>query len=111
MPHRAFRRLSPVCASALAVVLALGAACGGEDKIEISKFVENANEAIKPFDATLKCPDKVDKKTTGFDCTVQGTKTGKTATVRAILVGEGDNRTITAADESAFQTAVGEVAR
>ncbi len=112
MPHRALRRISqPLSAALLAVVAAVGAAaCGDEDQVDTTKAVESANEQLKPFEVRLSCPETVDQDTSGFDCTVQGVKTGETATVRAVLVGEKRD-TVAAADESAFQTAVGQVAR
>lgn len=113
MPQRALRRHNrPLLAGALALILAVGtAACGDDgDKVKLSKAVDSANEALRPLNAKLNCPDTVDKDTTGFDCTVQGTNTGKTATFKAVLVGQNRD-TVAAADEAALQAAVGEVTK
>jgi len=106
--HRALRCISrPLCAGAFAAVLAVGtAACGG-GKADISKAVDAANEQLKAVDVKLSCPDKVDKDAQ-FDCTVQGTKTGKTATIKANVAGEKKD-TLTPVDNNAYQQSVEQV--
>ena len=113
MPHPALRRIPrSALAVALGVALAFGAAaCGdGEKRVKLSDAVDSANEALRPLNAKMDCPDEVDQDTTGFDCTVQGTNTGKTATFKAILTGENRDMLVPA-DQSALQAAVNEVTK
>ena len=110
MPHPAFRSIRRrIGIGAFIAVLAIGtAACGG-GKADISKAVDAANEQLKTVDVKLSCPDEVDQDAQ-FDCTVQGTKTGKTATIKANVAGENKD-TLTPVDQTAYQKSIEEVIR
>ncbi len=87
-------------------IIGMGAAGCGQDKADISAAVKAANDQLAPSDARLNCPKEVDDSSEPFDCTVTGTKTGKTAPVKVKI--EGD--TITPADDAAYQQALEQVA-
>lgn len=87
-----------------AVVAAVVGACGN-GTVATRTPVETFNR--QSDEVKLVCPEEVDKGEQ-FDCTLQGTKTGKTATVR--MEGLDDKDTVVdAADGPAFNSAVQQV--
>jgi hypothetical protein len=89
-----------------AVVAAVMGACGN-GTVATRTPVENFNRVAEARDVKLVCPEEVDKGKQ-FDCTLQGTKTGKTATVRMEGLDDKD-AVVNAADGPAFISAVQQV--
>ncbi len=109
MAH-ALRRRAAHClrASALATALATVGACGN-GTVATRTPVETFNRVAEARDVKLACPEEVDKGKE-FDCTLQGTRTGKTATVKMEGLGDKD-AVVNAADGPAFNNAVQQVTR
>ena len=105
MPHPARRTATRnLCAGVVAIAVSVGAVgCGS--KADISQAIDSANKQLEAADAKLSCPDEVDNESKPFDCTVTGTKTGKTAPVKMKI--ESDS--ITPADQDAYQKALEQV--
>jgi len=96
-----------LAAGAVAVVFAAG--CGA--KTDISKGVEDFNRTLEPNGLTLECPKEVSGgEGTKFDCTLRGTRNGKSTTVQLKIGKEEGDLVIDAADQKAFDTARQEVA-
>ena len=70
-----------VATTALCLVAAAGGAGCGRDTLSSADAVEAFNELAKARDVRLMCPEDIRKKQE-IDCTLQGTKTGKTAPVK-----------------------------
>ncbi len=90
------------------MLLAVGAASCGGDKLDISQAVDKVNSQLEALDVKLTCPDTVDKDAAEFDCVVQANKTGKTAPVKYTVTGE-DKDTLAPKDQAAFQKTLEEV--
>jgi len=91
--------------AALAVVFA---GCG---KTDISKGVEDFNRTLEPNGLTLDCPKEIQGgEGTEFQCTLKGTRNGKSAPVTLKIGKEEGDLVIDAADQKAFDTARQEVA-
>ncbi len=107
MAHLHPRRVGHrVWAGALAVVAAAGGAgCGGDDTVSSTKAVEAFNRVAEARNVRLMCPEDVNKKVKEIDCTLQGTKTGKTATVKMRAIGE-ETDFLDAVDGNEFRNAV-----
>ena len=71
-----------LCAAVLAVAVAAGGAGCGDDTVSSSKAVEAFNRVAAARNVKLMCPEELDKGLDQIDCTLQGTKTGKTAPVK-----------------------------
>ena len=110
MQDRAVRRVSRSLCGAFAVLVVIGAAGCGGDKLDTTEAVESFNTQFKAFEVKLDCPDTIDKDVTEVDCTIQGDKTGKTAPVKLAVAGEKE-KTLTPKDDAALQRAVEEVVR
>ena len=92
---------------ALAAVLAAG--CGA--KTDVSKGVEDFNQDLEPNGLTLECPKEIKGgEGTVFDCTLRGTRNGKSAPVQLKIAKEEGDLVIDAADQKAFDVARQEVA-
>jgi hypothetical protein len=82
--HAGIRRALPVLA--LGAVFAAG--CGGQTT-DITAAVADSNKTYKG-EASFDCPDKVDGgQGTKFDCTLKGTKSGKSAPIKLKLTKDG----------------------
>jgi len=70
------------------IALAL-AGCGGE-KSNVSGGVDAVNRELAPQEARLDCPDQVDgAEGAEFECTLRGTRSGRTTKIRMRIVEEG----------------------
>lgn len=96
-----------LAAGAIAVVFATG--CG--QKTDVSKGVEDFNRELEPNGLLLECPKEVKGgEGTEFDCTLKGTRNGKSTTVKLKIGKEEGDLVIDAADQKAFDVARQEVA-
>jgi hypothetical protein len=94
--------------TAVAVALLI-AGCG--QKTDISKGIEDFNRTLEPNGLTLECPKEVKGgEGTQFECTLKGTRNGKSAPVMLKIGKEEGDLVIDAADQKAFDTARQEVA-
>jgi hypothetical protein len=91
-------------------VASLAAPGCADDTVDITQAVQTANEQLSANDARLTCPDQVDRSSRPFDCTVAGTKTGRTARIKAKLGGP-ERDTLQPENEAAYQQALEEVTR
>jgi hypothetical protein len=92
---------------ALAAVFVAG--CG--QKTDISKGIEDFNRTLEPNGLTLECPKEIKGgEGTEFDCTLKGTRNGKSAPVKLKIGKEEGDLVIYAADQKAFDVARQEVA-
>jgi hypothetical protein len=92
---------------AIAAVFVAG--CG--KTTDISKGVEDFNRTLEPNGLTLDCPKEIKGgEGTEFDCTLKGTRNGKSAPVKLKIGKEEGDLVINAADQKAFDTARQEVA-
>ena len=103
------RRPGSFLAGVVVTLVALGAACG-DDTVSTNEAVEALNRQIEARGVRLDCPEEVDKGNREFDCQLQGTKTGKTTTVRMATPERGSD-VLDTADGAAFRNAVEEVTR
>jgi hypothetical protein len=102
------RSLSALAAVAAAAAV-LVAGCGS--KTDVSGGVEDFNKDLAADQLALDCPKEVKGgEGTEFDCTLKGTKNGKSAPVRLKIAKEEGDLVIGAADQQAFDTARQEVA-
>ena len=97
-----------VRASALAVAIATGGAACGDDTVATKTAVEGFNRAAEPRDVRLMCPEEIDKGAEEMDCTLQGTKTGKTAKVKMEAISD-ESQFLETTDGPAFNNAVEQV--
>jgi hypothetical protein len=96
-----------LCACVAAAVVAAG--CGA--KTDVSAGVEDFNRDLAGDGLALECPKEVDGgEGTEFDCTLKGTRNGKSAPVKLKVAKEEGDLVIDAADQKAFETAKQEVA-
>ena len=92
---------------ASAIVFAAG--CGA--KTDVSAGVEDFNKTLEPNGLTLDCPKEIKGgEGTVFDCTMKGTKNGKSAPVKLKVVKEGDDLVVDVADQAAYDQVRQEVA-
>ncbi|MDQ3571040.1 MAG: hypothetical protein M3396_10580 [Actinomycetota bacterium] len=84
-----------------------GVACG-DDTIATKTAVEGFNRAAEPRDVRLMCPEEIDKGVKEMDCTLQGTKTGKTAAVKMEAISD-ESEFLETTDGAAFRNAVEQV--
>jgi hypothetical protein len=78
---------STLSVTAVAALFAVG--CGGVTT-DITAAVKDTNTNLKPNGVTMTCPDEVDGDTgTKFDCTLKGTKSGKSEKVNLKLIKDG----------------------
>jgi hypothetical protein len=95
-----------VAAGAAAALLAAG--CGS--KTDVSAGVEDFNRTLEPQGAMLECPKEVKgNEGTVFDCTLMGTRSGKSAPVQLKIAKEEGDLVVDAADQKAFDLARAEV--
>jgi hypothetical protein len=95
-------------AGALALAVAAGGAGCGSDTVSSAKAVETFNRVAAARDVKLTCPEELDKGLDHIDCTLQGTKTGKTAAVKVRGIDTEDDF-LDAVDGAEFNKAVQEV--
>ena len=96
-----------LAAGAAAALLATG--CGS--KTDVSAGVEDFNRTLEPQGAMLECPKEVDgNEGTVFECTLKGTRSGKSVPVQLKIAKEEGDLVIDAADQKAFDMARAEVA-
>jgi hypothetical protein len=89
-----------------AVAAALFTGCGGTTT-DITAAVDDTNKNLAP-DATIDCPDTVDGgEGTEFDCTLKGSKSGKTKTVKVKVIKDG----IAPVSQADYEAAVAEVSK
>ena len=101
------RARTALAAAAAAAVFAVG--CGS--KTDVSKGVEDFNRTLEPQGVKLACPKEVKgNEGTVFECTLMGTKNGKSAPVQLKIAKEEGDLVIDAADQKAFDVARAEVA-
>ena len=93
-----------VATTALCLVAAAGGAGCGRDTLSSADAVEAFNELAKARDVRLMCPEDIRKKQE-IDCTLQGTKTGKTAAVKMRGIDTEDDF-LDAVDGAEFNKAV-----
>jgi hypothetical protein len=87
---------------ASAIVFAAG--CGA--KTDVSAGVEDFNKTLEPNGLTLDCPKEIKGgEGTEFDCTLRGTRNGKSAPVKLKVAKEEGDLVIDAADQKAFDLA------
>ena len=97
-----------IAAVALALVVAV-AGCG--DKTDVSAGVADFNKELAPEGLALDCPKEVmGGEGTVFDCTMKGTKNGKSAPVQLKVVKEGNDLVVDVADKAAYEQVRQEVA-
>ncbi len=97
-------------AGALTVLGAAAAIACGNDTVSTTEAVEGFNRQVEVRDVKLTCPEEVDKGREGFECQLQGTKTGKTVTVRMAEL-ERESDVLDVADGAAFRNAIEQVTR
>ena len=97
-----------LCASALALLAAAGGPGCGRDTVTSGKAVQAFNRVAEARGVALRCPERVDSSTETIDCTLEGTRTGKTAPVKMRGLG-GEDDFIDAVDGTAFNNAVQQV--
>jgi Domain of unknown function (DUF4333) len=91
-----------------AIALALATGCGA--KTDVSKGVEDFNRNLEANGLTLECPKEIKGgEGTEFDCTLKGTRNGKSAPVKLKVAKEEGDLVIDAADQKAFDVARQEV--
>ncbi len=95
-----------VALAAATAAVAVAGACGG-GAVSTETPVETFNRVAEARNVRLECPEEVDKGKE-FDCTLHGTRTGKTATVRIEGLSDKD-AVVDAADGAAFNNAVQQV--
>ncbi|HEX5909752.1 MAG TPA: hypothetical protein VFY44_04610 [Thermoleophilaceae bacterium] len=89
----------------LALTAAFAVGCGGETT-DISAAVDDTNKNLQGA-AKLDCADEIDGgEGTKFDCTLKGTKSGKTETVNLKIEKDG----IAPVDEKDYVAALQKVA-
>jgi hypothetical protein len=93
---------------ACVAVVVVAAGCGA--KTEISRGVEDFNRDLAPEGLTLDCPKEVKGgEGTEFDCTLRGTRSGKSAPVKLKIAKEEGDLVLDEADPKAFDVAKQEV--
>lgn len=85
----------------------IGPGCGG-GTVSSTKAVEAFNRLAEARNVALECPEEFDKDKREVDCTLRGTKTGKTAPVKIESLSDEDDL-IEAADGAEFNRAVQQV--
>ena len=70
--------------------------------------MDTFNRVAEARQVKLMCPEKIDKGIERFECTLQGTNTGKTAKVQMEAISDEDDY-LNAADGPAFKNAVEQV--
>ena len=108
MPSPVHGRLSALCGSAMVMFTAIGAVSCGDDTVSTDEAVQAFNRQVEVREVRLMCPEEVDGASKEFDCQLQGTKTGKTATVKMAPL-ERESDVLDVADSAAFRNAVAEV--
>lgn len=103
VPHR----LGRFWAGALALLAAAGAVGCGNDTVSTTEAVQGFNRQVEVRDVRLRCPEEVDNSE-GFDCQLEGTKTGKTTTVKMAPL-ERESDVLDVEDSLAFRNAVEQV--
>jgi len=94
-----------------ACVVAGAAALGCGAKTDVSAGVEDFNKDLAGEGLALDCPKEVKGgEGTEFDCTLKGTRNGKSVPVKLKVAKEEGDLVIDAADQKAFETARQEVA-
>jgi hypothetical protein len=92
----------------LSAALVFATGCG---KTDISKGVDDFNNALSADGLTLDCPKEVKGgEGTEFDCTLKSTRNGKSAPVKLKIGKEEGDLVIDAADQKAFDMARQQVA-
>lgn len=90
-------------------VLVFGVGCGS--KTDVSAGVDDFNRDLAADGLALECPKEVNGgEGTEFDCTLRGTRSGKSTPVKLKIAKEEGDLVIDAADQKAFETARQEVA-
>ncbi len=92
------------------MLAAPGAVGCGSDTVSTDEAVQGFNRQVEVRDVRLRCPEEVDKGSEGFDCQLEGTKTGKTTTVKMAPL-ERESDVLDVADGVAFRNAVEQVTR
>jgi hypothetical protein len=88
-----------------AVVALFVVGCGGTTT-DISAAVDDTNNSLKQDNVTIDCPDEVDGgEGTKFECTLKGTKSGKTEKIEAKVIKDG----IAPVDQAGYEEAVARV--
>jgi hypothetical protein len=96
-----------VAAGAIAVVFAAG--CG--DKTDVSAGVDDFNKELASDALVLDCPKEIaGGEGTVFQCTLRGTKNGKSAPVQLKVAKENGDLVVDVADQAAFDQTRQEVA-
>lgn len=96
-----------LAAGVAAAVLAAG--CGSNT--DVSKGVEDYNKDLAGDGLALDCPKEIKGgEGTVFDCTLKGTRNGKSAPVKLKIAKEEGDLVVDAADQAAFDVARQEVA-
>ena len=97
-------------AGALAAALAGGGTACGDGAVSTSEGVEAFNRVAEARQVRLVCPEKVDRGAEEMDCTLHGTKTGKTAVVKMTAMDDKEE-VPDAVDGRAFRSAVEQVSQ
>ncbi len=84
-------------------------ACG-DDTVDTKTAVERFNQTAASRGVRLMCPEELDKGVKEMDCTLEGTKTGKTAGVKMEAISDESDFPETT-DGAAFTNAVEQVTR
>ena len=103
---RGRKRLAVLAASGALVLIA---GCG--DKTDVSAGVDDFNKELATDGLTLDCPKEIDGgEGTVFECTLRGTKNGKSAPVKLKVTKENGDLVVDVADQAAFDQVRQEVA-